>query len=41
MAAFDIICCLYCIRQLMFDIWYIALTYRVTRRNRKDRPVCK
>jgi hypothetical protein len=41
MAALDIICCWYCIRQFMFDIWYITLCYKVTRRNKKDRPLSK
>ena len=41
MTAFDIIYCLYAIRQFMFDVWYITSNYRVTRRNEKDRPVRK
>jgi hypothetical protein len=38
MAAFDIIYAWCAIEQFMFDIWYIALCIKVTK---KDRPACK
>lgn len=38
MTAFDIIYCLYAVMQFMYDVWYIALTYKATRCNEKDRP---
>jgi hypothetical protein len=37
--AYEMICCYYAIRQLMFDIWYITLSIKVKRYNKKDRPV--
>ena len=41
MTAFDIIYCLYAIRQFMYDVWYIILTYRVNCYKKKDRPTSK
>ena len=41
MTAFDIIYCLYAIRQFMYDVQYITLTYKVNRCNKKDRPRSK
>ena len=38
MTVFDIIYCLYVIRQFMSDVQYITLKYIVTRCNEKDRP---
>lgn len=37
MTVFDIVYGMYTIKQTMLDIMYIALTYKVTRRNEKDR----
>ncbi len=38
MTAFDIIYFLYAIRQFIYDVWYINLTYKVISYNKKDRP---
>jgi hypothetical protein len=36
MTIIDMICCYYMLKQLMYDIWYLTLTYKVYRYNRKD-----